>query len=255
MSGLLSLQDVAVHYGQGPVLQSVDLTVRAGEIITIVGPNGSGKSSLLRVMTGAVRPKRGRVLRQAGLRIGYVPQKLRLDPTFPMTLRRFLDVPQAVADHDADLVAERTGISGHMHKQIASLSGGLLQRGMLARAILRRPDVLLLDEPTQGLDQAGSAGFYELIEDLRNELNCAVVMVSHDLHVVMSASDRVICLNGHICCQGAPEVVSTAPEYRALFGRGTRGTMALYRHDHDHDHSLDHSHDHDHGHHAEPSPK
>lgn len=249
MSGLLSLQDVAVHYGQGPVLQSVDLTVRAGEIITVVGPNGSGKSSLLRVMTGAVRPKQGRVLRQVGLRIGYVPQKLRLDPTFPITLRRFLDLPQPAGDHAVALVAERTGISVHMHKQIASLSGGLLQRGMLARAILRRPDVLLLDEPTQGLDQAGSAGFYELIEDLRNELNCAVVMVSHDLHVVMSASDRVICLNGHICCQGAPDVVSTAPEYRALFGRGTRGTMALYRHDHDHHHG------HDHGHHAEPSPK
>jgi len=253
VSGLLSLQHVAVNYGQGTVLQSVDLTVRAGEIITIVGPNGSGKSSLLRVMTGAVRPKHGRVLRQAGLQIGYVPQKLRLDPTFPMTLRRFLDVPQPIADADAALVAERTGISGQLDKQIASLSGGMLQRGMLARAILRRPDVLLLDEPTQGLDQAGSAGFYELIEDLRNELNCAVVMVSHDLHVVMSASDRVICLNGHICCQGAPEVVSTAPEYRALFGRGTRGTMALYRHDHDHHH--DQGHDHPHDHHAKPSPK
>ena len=134
-----------------------------------------------------------------------------------------------------------------LEKQMFTLSGGQFQRTLLARALLEKPDLLILDEPTTGLDQPGSAAFYRLIEDIRQELGTAVLMVSHELHVVMSASDRVICLNGHVCCSGAPDVVASAPEYRALFGSGTQGALALYRHDHDHHHHHDHNHDHDHG--------
>jgi zinc transport system ATP-binding protein len=244
MPVLITLQDVTVQYGAIPVLTGVNLKVAKGEIVTIVGPNGSGKSSLLRVLTGALKPKKGSRLHAVGLKMGYVPQKLSLDPTFPITVRRMLDIPKRIDHAEAARVSDLTGISQIWDSQIANLSGGQLQRVMLARAIVGAPDVLLLDEPTQGLDQPGAAAFYQLIADLRDTMDCAVIMVSHDLHVVMSASDRVICLNGHICCEGTPDVVSTAPEYRALFGTGTKGALALYRHDHDHSHD----HDHDHGH-------
>jgi zinc transport system ATP-binding protein len=136
---------------------------------------------------------------------------------------------------------------------MAALSGGQFQRVLLARALLSAPQLLILDEPTQGLDQPGEAAFYRLIEAVRQDTGAAVLMVSHDLHVVMAASDRVICLNGHVCCEGTPRVVSNAPEYRALFGLGTKGALALYQHDHDHDHDNGHDHDHGHGHdHAHP---
>lgn len=240
MTALITLREVSVQYGTEPVFKQVNLTVHKGEIVTIVGPNGSGKSSLLRVMTGALPPRSGVMLHTAGIKIGYVPQKLSLDPTFPMTVRRMLDIPKPIGHDDAQRVSDLTGIQELWCKQISTLSGGQLQRVLLARAIVGKPDILLLDEPTQGLDQPGSAAFYQLIAELRDDMNCAVVMVSHDLHVVMSASDRVICLNGHICCEGTPAVVSSAPEYRALFGTGTKGALALYRHDHDHSH--DHTH-------------
>ena len=240
MSVLITLQDVTVQYGASPVLEHVNLKINHGEIVTIVGPNGSGKSSLLRVLTGALAPRTGTRLHAASLKIGYVPQKLMLDHTFPITVRRLLDVPWPISTKDAQAVSELTGISQLWDQQISTLSGGQLQRALLARAIVGRPDILMLDEPTQGLDQPGAAAFYQLIADLRDALGCAVIMVSHDLHVVMSASDRVICLNGHICCEGTPDVVSSAPEYRALFGTGTKGALALYRHDHDHSHEHTH---------------
>ena len=241
---LITLQDVSVKYDADPVLTHVNFSVNAGEIITIVGPNGSGKSSLLHVLTGALAQAGGHVVRSSGLKIGFVPQKLLVENTFPMTVRRFLSLPNKVSDQAAKDALDRVGSPELWRRQVSELSGGQFQRAMLARAIIGRPDVLMLDEPTQGLDQPGSAAFYQLIAELRDEIGCAVVMVSHDLHVVMSASDRVICLNGHICCEGAPDVVSTAPEYRALFGKGTKGALALYRHDHDHSHTHDHSHSH-----------
>lgn len=217
------------------VLRDVSLTLSPGEIVTIVGPNGSGKSTLVRLLIGALRPATGRVRRAHGLRIGYVPQRLSIDPTLPMTVGRFL----ALADRDRAARAAalaRVGVADLEPRQMSELSGGQFQRALLAQAILRRPDLLVLDEAAQGLDQPGVAQFYRLVEELRRELGCAVLMVSHDLHVVMAASDRVICLNGHVCCEGSPTVVSEAPEYRALFGFGTAGALALYRHEHDHAH-------------------
>lgn len=247
---LLSADRIDVRHGGQIALQGVSLSVEPGEILTIVGPNGSGKSTLLRALIGAVAPSRGTVRRANGLRIGYVPQKLHIDPTLPLTVRRFLDLPRRVTTPEAEEALANAGVSGVIGQQMASLSGGQFQRVLLARALLGNPQVLMLDEATQGLDQPGSAAFYRQIEEVRGRLGCAVLMVSHELHVVMSASDRVICLNHHICCEGTPEVVSAAPAYRELFGTGTGGALALYRHEHDHGHDHDHDHSHSHSHEA-----
>lgn len=232
---VVEARGLGLSLGGERVLENVSLTLMPGEIVTVVGPNGSGKSSLLRLLIGALRPGAGQVRRAPGLRIGYVPQRLAIDPTLPMTVARFLAL--AGGDRAARATAlARVGVANLEHRQMTQLSGGQFQRVLLAQAILRRPGLLVLDEASQGLDQPGVAQFYRLVEELRRELGCAVLMVSHDLHVVMAASDRVICLNGHVCCEGSPTVVSEAPEYRALFGFGTEGALALYRHEHDHSH-------------------
>tara|TARA_B110000908_G_C10126333_1_gene390056 strand:- start:467 stop:946 length:480 start_codon:yes stop_codon:yes gene_type:complete len=159
-----------------------------------------------------LRPSTGTVTRTKGLKIGYVPQKLEINAALPMTVRRFLDLPKWVSQADALAALQTAGVADHANAQMANLSGGQFQRVLLARALLIKPDALILNEATQGLDQPGSAAFYRQIQALRQDLNCAVIMVSHDLHVVMAASDRVLCLNGHICCQGAPDIVASAPE-------------------------------------------
>lgn len=235
---LLSVENLAVRYGANTVLRGVNLSVERGEIVTIVGPNGSGKTSLLRAIIGAAPPAAGRVRHAPGLKIGYVPQRLHVDPTLPITVERFMRLPGGPGRGRAACAAalDRAGAPDLTRRQMSELSGGQFQRVLFARALIGQPDILLLDEATQGLDQPGSAAFYRQIEAVRRDLGCAVLMISHELHVVMSASDRVICLNGHVCCEGTPEVVSSAPEYRALFGAGTGGALALYRHEHDHGH-------------------
>ncbi|MCU4651808.1 ATP-binding cassette domain-containing protein [Roseibacterium sp. SDUM158016] len=245
---LLDVEGLSVGYGAAPVLRDVSLSIAPGEIVTVVGPNGSGKTSLLRALIGAVKPTSGRIRRKPGLRIGYVPQKLHIDPTLPISVERFLRLPGGIPHSACAPALERAGVPGLSRQQMSSLSGGQFQRVLLAHALINRPELLLLDEATQGLDQPGSAAFYRRIEEVRRETGCAVVMISHELHVVMSASDRVICLNGHVCCEGTPEIVSSAPEYRALFGTGTGGALALYRHEHDHQHDASCGHDHDHAH-------
>ena len=242
---LISAQNVEFSHGGQRVLQSVNLSLEAGEIVTIVGPNGSGKSTLFRLLIGALKPAKGQILRKPGLRIGYVPQKLHIDPTLPITVGRFLNLPHRVTAQEAKQALDTAGVPDVRDRQMSQLSGGQFQRVLLARAILGKPDVLMLDEATQGLDQPGSASFYRQIDAVRRDMGCAVLMISHELHVVMSASDRVICLNGHVCCEGTPEVVSAAPAYRELFGTGTGGALALYRHDHDHGHDHDHTHTHE----------
>ncbi|MBZ0130672.1 MAG: metal ABC transporter ATP-binding protein [Rhodobacteraceae bacterium] len=225
------------------ILHDIDFAIQPGEIVTIVGPNGSGKSSFLKCLIGALGPQTGTITRRKGLKIGYVPQKLHLDQAFPMSVERFLRLGSRVPQAERDAIVERLGLRDVLTRQVAELSGGQLQRVLLAHALIGRPHLLILDEAAQGLDQPAVAGFYRLVEDVRRDLGCAILMVSHDLHVVMSASDRVICLNGHVCCEGTPTIVSAAPEYRRLFGHGTEGALALYRHEHDHAH--DHAgHDH-----------
>lgn len=246
MTALLSSDRLCVHLGGQEVLHDITLQVQPGEIVTILGPNGSGKSTLLRALLGIVPAWRGQIRRAPGLKIGYVPQKLHIDRTMPMTARRFLSLPTRQSRAATDAMLARVGVPEVAERPMTGLSGGQFQRVLLARALLTEPELLVLDEPTQGLDQPGEAAFYRLIEEVRRDTGAAILMVSHDLHVVMSASDRVICLNGHICCEGTPRVVSNAPEYRALFGLGTQGALALYQHSHDHDHTHDHGHDHSH---------
>jgi zinc transport system ATP-binding protein len=233
---LIAAESLSAGYGADPVLRDVSFTIAPGEIVTVVGPNGSGKTTLLRALIGALRPAAGHIRRKPGLRVGYVPQTLHIDPTLPMTVDRFLRLPGRSSRAACAAALESAGVPDLLQRQMAGLSGGQFQRVLLARALIETPDLLLLDEATQGLDQPGSAAFYTRIDQVRHDTGCAVLMISHELHVVMSASDRVICLNGHVCCQGTPAVVSAAPEYRALFGSGTGGALALYRHDHDHDH-------------------
>ncbi|MFV0408940.1 MAG: metal ABC transporter ATP-binding protein [Paracoccus sp. (in: a-proteobacteria)] len=237
------------HRGaDAPILSDVDFSICPGEIVTLVGPNGSGKSTLVRAVLGHVETESGAVRRRPDLRIGYVPQRVHVDDRIPMSVRRFLSLPRRVSDADAAAALSRTGAEGLEARQITRLSGGQFQRVLLARALLGGPELLVLDEPTQGLDQPGIVGFYRLIEDIRRETGAAVLMVSHDLLVVMRASDQVICLNGHVCCQGSPQDVSASPEYQALFGADSAQTLALYRHHHDHHHDhAGHTHLHDHG--------
>tara|TARA_R110002051_G_scaffold175479_1_gene245448 strand:+ start:196 stop:945 length:750 start_codon:yes stop_codon:yes gene_type:complete len=242
---LISTHNLTLRLNGQTVLEDINIAIEAGEIVTIVGPNGSGKSSLLRVLIGALKPTSGSVKRAPDLRIGYVPQKLQIDATLPLTVRGFLNLPRRQSSGVVAAALTQAGVSDLAKKQMADLSGGQFQRVLLARALLDKPDILILDEATQGLDQPGSAAFYRQIEDVRSEMGCAVLMVSHDLHVVMAASDRVLCLNGHVCCEGTPEIVADAPEYRALFGTGTQGALALYRHEHTHSHDHDHDHIHE----------
>ncbi|MCG6111842.1 MAG: ATP-binding cassette domain-containing protein [Paracoccus sp.] len=240
MSALIESSALTVHRPgtSEPVLAQVDFRIQPGEIVTVVGPNGSGKSSLIRALLGHMPLASGRVVRKRGLRIGYVPQRVQLDTAIPMTVRRFLSLPTRVTDAQAEAALARTGVAGLGARQLTQLSGGQFQRVLLARALLSDPHLLVLDEPTQGLDQPGIVAFYQLIEEVRRQTGAAVLMVSHDLLVVMRSSDRVVCLNGHVCCEGTPQHVSTAPEYRALFGAEAQGTLALYRHRHNHDHDL-----------------
>ena len=240
---LLSSSNLSLRHNGNLVLKDVNFSIERGEIVTLVGPNGSGKSSLLRALIGAMKPSEGHVTRAPGLRIGYVPQRLQIDTTLPLTVRRFLNLPHRQKPATIAKALTRAGVTNLAERQMIALSGGQFQRVLLARALLNTPDILILDEATQGLDQPGAAAFYRQIEEVRAALGCAVLMVSHDLHVVMAASDRVVCLNGHVCCEGTPDVVADAPEYRAIFGSGTKGTLALYRHQHDHNH--DHSHTHE----------
>ena len=233
---LIEIEDLVVRLGGHTALEKVDFSLDAGEIVTIVGPNGSGKTTLLRVIVGALAPTAGRVQRRDGLRIGYVPQRLNIDPSLPISVKRFLNLPRKTEPERIAAALAQAGAGPLADRQMTSLSGGQFQRVLLARALVTTPDLLILDEATQGLDQPGTSEFYRQIETVRQQTGCAVLMVSHDLHVVMSASDRVICLNGHICCQGHPEHVASAPEYRALFGEGTKGALALYRHHHTHNH-------------------
>ena len=236
---LITIEGLTVTYGGVTALENVSLDINAGEIVTIVGPNGSGKTSLLKAIIGAVTPLEGSVRIKQGLKIGYVPQRLSLDPTLPISVGKFMRLTNKVDKKSCAITLRQAGVPELADKQISELSGGQLQRVLLARALLGAPEILILDEATQGLDQPGSADFYRHIEKVRKETGCAVLMISHDLHVVMSTSDRVICLNGHICCSGTPETVVATPEYQELFGTETNGALALYRHSHDHKH--DHS--------------
>lgn len=238
MTNLITLENVSVRFGQRRVLSDISLTLRPGKILTLLGPNGAGKSTLVRVVLGLVAPDSGTIKRDGQLRIGYVPQKLHLDTTLPLTVGRFMRLRPDTRKEDI-LPALKRVQAGHLaDSPMQRLSGGETQRVLLARALLNAPQLLVLDEPTQGVDVNGQVALYDLIDQLRRELDCAVLMVSHDLHLVMAKTDEVLCLNHHICCSGTPEVVSMHPEFLSMFGPRGAEQLGIYRHQHNHRHDL-----------------
>lgn len=238
MSSLISLEKISVRFGQRAVLSNVSLTLHSGKILTLLGPNGAGKSTLVRVVLGLIYPEQGKMVRPDRLRIGYVPQKIHLDATLPLTVERFMLLRNGVKRADVLPALKRVQAAQLLAYPLQKLSGGEMQRVLLARALLNQPQLLVLDEPTQGVDVNGQVALYDLIDQLRHELNCGVLMVSHDLHLVMAKTDEVLCLNQHICCSGTPEVVSKHPEFISMFGSRGAEQLAIYRHHHNHRHDL-----------------
>lgn len=252
---LSRLENAGVTRGGRWLVRGVDMTVRAGEIVTLIGPNGSGKSTTAKMALGLLAPDEGTAIRRDGLRVGYVPQAVSIDWTLPLDVRRFMSLTAKISQTDADAAMAATGV-GHLgDAEVRTLSGGEFQRVMLARAIAGKPDLLVLDEPVQGVDFAGEIAIYELIAKIRDDMSCGILMISHDLHVVMAAADRVVCLNNHVCCSGTPSAVAENPAYLELFGARATQTLAVYEHNHDHVHfpdgSIQPAHHHDHAHHGE----
>lgn len=255
---LIQANGIYKRFGRRTVLADVNLSVHEGEVITIIGPNGSGKTTLLKTLIGLQENSAGSITHRFDLRIGYVPQRLQFSPVMPMTVRHFLRL-FAQKRGMASALAEELEFVNVLNRQLYALSGGELQRVMLAQALLSNPNLLVLDEPVQGVDFTGQARMYKLIKRVSRARNCAVIMVSHDLHVVMSGTDRVICLNRHICCSGSPQSVSQDPEFINMFGQDIASQVALYIHHHDHQHNLTgevvpesgQTHHHDHSHHGD----
>jgi len=233
---LIALRGVEVHVGSQTILSHIDLDVHPKEIVTLIGPNGAGKTTLVRVVLGLMKFSGTRKLKP-DIKIGYMPQKLELNPQLPITVKRFLKISGANDKQLAQRMAQ-TGIEAIAHHPMQSVSGGELQRVLLARALVQNPELLVLDEPAQGVDVIGQAEMYSLINKIKNELGCGVLMISHDLHLVMAQTDRVICLNHHVCCHGHPDHVSHDPAFIELFGAKVSENMAPYTHHHDHEHDL-----------------
>ena len=234
---LLKATHIFKHYHGKPVVSDVNLTVRAGERVTIIGPNGGGKTTLLKLLLGLAPPDKGDITRKSGLKIGYVPQRVAINPYMPMSVAWFLKLYAGAANVPA--IAEVTGIAEILPRSVHTLSGGEWQRVLFARALLKQPELLVLDEPMQGIDIQGQANMYALINHAAKELKAAVLMVSHDLHVVMSGTDHVVCLNHHICCEGHPHAVKEDAAYRDLFAPDVANNLAIYTHHHDHEHTHD----------------
>lgn len=235
---LISARDLWLRRGGRDIIAGVDLDVRPGEIVTLIGPNGAGKTTLVRLVLGIEKPDRGHIVRPPSTRIGYVPQRFEVDAAIPMTVERFLALGGSASASEIRRALDDVGAVQTEHQQLSKLSGGETQRVLIARALLRRPNLLILDEPASGVDFAGEAELYELVGKLRDEHHLGILLVSHDLHVVMAKSDRVICLNGHVCCSGEPEHVSQHTEYARIFGAHGGAALSVYRHHHDHAHDL-----------------
>lgn len=234
---LLSAAGVTVRFSGQSILSDISLNIHTGEIVTLIGPNGAGKTTLLRALLGLQPIDSGTIERNPRVRLGYMPQHLKLSEVLPLTVMRFLRLGGYDAKQCRAALAQ-TG-AGHLaDTALHSVSGGELQRILLSRALLHRPDLLVLDEPAQGVDVQGQNELYQLIGGLRNSLGCGVLMVSHDLHLVMAAADTVICLNHHICCEGHPDTVRLNPAYLDLFGATPTPALAMYTHHHDHQHNL-----------------
>ncbi len=236
---LIAIHQAAVQRGGRWLIQGLDLTIQPGEIVTLIGPNGSGKSTTAKLATGVLRPTQGRIWRKPNLKIGYVPQKLAIDWTMPLSVERLMTLTGAHGKAEIDRALAEVDMAAHARAEVQHLSGGEFQRVLMARAMVRRPDLLVLDEPVQGVDFSGEVALYDLIKQVRNRTGCGILLISHDLHVVMAETDTVVCLNGHVCCRGTPRSVAASPEYLRLFGQRAAETLAIYHHHHDHTHLPD----------------
>jgi zinc transport system ATP-binding protein len=235
---LVKLDGAGLFRGGRWLVRGVSMAVHPGEIVTLIGPNGSGKSTTAKMALGVIKPSEGSVVQKTALKTAYVPQKVSIDWTLPLRVDALMQLTQRLSDIEVTEALESTGAQGLRKREVRHLSGGEFQRVMLARAVARKPDLLVLDEPVQGVDFAGEIALYELIKHVRDKTRCGILMISHDLHMVMAATDHVICLNGHVCCHGTPESVAASGEYKQLFG-DRAGALALYQHHHDHTHMPD----------------
>ena len=242
-SSLVSARQVSFRRQGRLLLDRIDVAVDRGEIVMLIGPNGAGKSTLVRLLLGLLAPDTGEVRRRAGLRIGYAPQHLTIDPVLPLNVRHFLSLAGSADRRLLVAVLERVGVPGHLETPMAALSGGELQRVLLARALLRTPDLLVLDEPLSSVDIGGQAQLYRLIGDIRDETGAGVLLVSHDLHLVMARTDRVLCIDRHVCCSGHPVEVARDPAFARLFGTPLAEAVALYHHDLQHHAHHSHAHE------------
>ena len=235
---LVELKNIYVEFEQKLALQNINLSVYPNTITTLVGPNGGGKSTLLKVLLKLQTPTSGQVLYNKGVRIGYVPQKIHVDPSLPITVKKFLSLQKNANKTTIAHALNLLSIQHLVDNRLQKLSGGEMQRVLLARALLNQPNLLVLDEPMQGVDIAGQAELYQLIHDTQKQLNCAILMVSHDLHLVMADTNQVLCINQHICCAGTPETISHDPTFQHIFGEQFSKNVAFYTHHHNHKHDL-----------------
>ena len=235
---LLKLENAGFSKNNKWLVKGVSLEVKQGEIVTLIGPNGSGKSTTAKIALGIYKEIEGKVNKFTN-KIGYVPQKISIDWTLPIRVIDFMSLTEEPTDEQINIALNLTGVEHLRNKSLGNLSGGEFQRVLIARAIAKQPEVLVLDEPVQGVDFKGEIALYELIKKISEELNCGILLISHDLHVVMSATDFVVCLNGHVCCSGTPQAVAKNDEYQELFGDRASTILSLYEHKHDHTHSPD----------------
>lgn len=238
LTRLLTVENVSFSVRGRCILDAVSLQVSAGEIVTLIGPNGAGKSTLVRSVLGLLRPDAGRIQLQSGIRIGYMPQRLHIDHSLPLSVRRFITLGTHASQQQVQALLHEVGAAHILNAPLQAISGGECQRMLLARALLREPQLLVLDEPMQGVDLNGQYELYDLIGKLRGERGCGILMISHDLHFVMVTTDQVVCLNRHVCCSGRPDQVATHPAYQELFGLDITKRLAVYQHHHSHRHNL-----------------
>ena len=235
---LVKLNEVGFQQNKKWLVKGVSLQVERGKIVTLIGPNGSGKSTTAKIALGIYKNIEGQVEKFTS-NIGYVPQKISIDWTLPLRVKDFMILTDNLKDDALDEALTLTGVKHLKDKNLGNLSGGEFQRVLLARAISKKPELLVLDEPVQGVDFTGEIALYELIKKISEKLNCGILLISHDLHTVMTATDHVVCLNGHVCCSGSPKDVARNNEYKALFGEQASQTLSVYEHKHDHEHSND----------------
>jgi len=235
-NALISAKNVSVLKNQKSILENIDIQINKKDFITIVGPNGAGKTMLLKCLMGFYKPTSGMIERKEKLKIGYMPQSINVINTMPMTVKGFITVKKKYDDVSLHKVITEVNLGEIVNKQLSVLSGGEMQRVLLARSLLNNPDLLILDEPAQNLDISGQLNFYKLIQEIYSKRDISILMVSHDLHLVMVSTKKVLCLYKHICCSGAPQQIAKDPEFLSMFGKDMANMMSIYQHSHDHDH-------------------